>query len=191
MPGFVVNGFGLGASPNVNPYYSYTWELEEFYGDTIGRNPAGPLAPLIYIKDMTLPSWEFTKIEARGGSLVYKFADSIKWNDVKLVWYDTLGLAAKIQQWREAIWTSTKGLQPANNYKQQSLLRSLTFSWRNPIGWKLINSWPASVKQSDLTYTESSIKLTEVMLTYDWAEDIVDGGGLVNRRRLPVVAQAE
>lgn len=174
MPGFVVNGLGQGAPSTVKPYYKYTWEVQQFYGDGIGANPAAENLPLIYLREASLPSCDFDKEEVQGANLVYKFAKSIKWNDIKFVWYDTVGMATKIREWRRNVWTAEDGLADPDVYKRTSTLRSLDFSWANPIVWNCFNSWPGSIKVGDLTYTDSDIKMVEVVLVYDWADDSMD-----------------
>ncbi len=175
MPGFVVNGLGGGAPSSVQPYYKYTWEVTQVLGDVIGLSSSGKLSPgkmpLVYIKDATLPDWSLDREEIQGSSLVYKFAKTMKWEDVKITWYDTVGLASLVRAWRESIWTPDGGLANPDDYKRESIIRSLTFAWKKPVIWKLINSWPTSVKTSDLTYADSDVKSVTVNLAYDWAED--------------------
>lgn len=174
MPGFMVNGLGKGAPATVNPYYKYTWDIQQFYGDGIGQAPPAERLPLIYLKESSLPSWDFDKEEVQGASLIYKFAKSIKWNDVKVTWYDTVGLADIIRKWRRNIWTANDGMTDPDVYKKLSIIRSLTYSWESPVVWTLYNSWPGSVKVGDLTYTDSDVKVVEVTLVYDWAEEASD-----------------
>ncbi len=166
MPGFIVNGLGTGAPASVKPYYKYTWEVTNFYGDGIQTGD-----PLIYLIEAGTPSWDFDKEEVMGASVSYKFAKSIKWNDIKFTWYDTVGLHVKVKKWRQSIWRPDQGLQNPDDYKKLSTLKSLTFAWENPVVWTMFNSWPVSVKAGDLTYTESAIKQVEVTLSYDWAEE--------------------
>lgn len=166
MPGFIVNGVGQGAPATVKPYYKYTWEVTNFYGDGIQNG-----SPLVYLKEAGTPSWDFDREEIQGASLVYKFAKSIKWNDVKFTWYDTVGLHTKIKSWRESVWKADTGLLNPDDYKKTSILKSLTFSWEEPVTWTMYNSWPAAVKVGDLTYTDSDVKQVEVTLSYDWAEE--------------------
>lgn len=176
MPGFIVNGHGQGAPSTVRPYYTYTWEVQQFYGIGIGATPPPERLPLIYLRDAGVPTWDFDREEVMGANMVYKFAKSIKWNDIKFVWYDTVGLASIVKEWRDAIWTADTGLANPDDYKRQSVLRSLDFSWANPIIWTMHNSWPCAVKVDNLTYTQSDVKAVEVTLAYDWAVDQAPAG---------------
>lgn len=171
MPGFVVNGFGRGAPSSVKPYYKYTWEILHLFGEGVGPNPPAERLPLIYAKDASLPSWGFDKEEVQGSSSTYKFAKSIKWDDIKISWYDTSGLSDKVRAWRRLVWTPEGGLTSPDSYKRTSILRVYTFAWTLPVTWTMYNSWPMTVKTGDLTYTESNVKLVEVTLSYDWAEE--------------------
>lgn len=166
-----MNGFGAGVPATVQPYYKYTWEIQQIYGDSVGSNPPAERLPLVYLKEAGLPSWDFDKEEVQGASLVYKFAKGIKWNDIKFTWYDTVGLADHIRAWRRTVWTADAGLADPDVYKRTSIIRSLTFDWNSPVIWTCYNSWPGNVKVGDLTYTDSDVKLVEVTLVYDWAEE--------------------
>lgn len=171
MPGFIVNEIGEGAkADSIRPYYSFTWQISNLFED---RTPIDNQSPLIYVREATLPSWDFDKEKVMGASLEYKFAKSIVWNDIKIIWYDTDGLAEIMQIWRSTIWAPHIGLALANDYKKESTLQSFDFSFENPVSWKLINSWPGNVKVGDLTYVNSDVKMVEVTLVYDWAEETI------------------
>lgn len=172
MPGFSVNSIGIGPTANVRPYYKYTWELITIFGETIGSTPNGDKLPLIYIKEASLPSYDIEKEEVQGASLTYKFAKSIKWNDIKLIWYDTVGMAKKLRDWRSNVWTPEDGFKAPAEYKRNSILKSMTYDWNEPNNWSLINCWPQSIKAGDLTYAESEIKVIDLNLTYDWAVEL-------------------
>lgn len=166
-----MNGLGKGPSSNVKPYYKYTWELLSIFGDYIGSTPTGDKLPLIYLRDASLPTYDIDREEVQGATLVYKFAKSIKWADIKITWYDTEGLANKLREWRRVVWTPEVGFKAPDEYKRDSMLSSLNFAWERPNNWHLYNCWPQSIKSGDLTYTESDIKVVEVNLCYDWAEE--------------------
>ncbi len=168
MPGFNVNGVGFGAPSDVQPYYKYTWEIDNFYGEN-----APSTSPLIFVKDVSLPVWEIERERHIGASLEYKFAKSISFQDAKIVWYDTVGLAEKVRRWRTSVWTPEGGLKPPAEYKKQSVIRSMNFAWEKTVAWRYKNSWPCRVDVGTLTYTDSEVKLVEVTLSYDWAEEII------------------
>ncbi len=168
MPGFVVNSIGAGAiSDSVKPYYKYTWELYKVF-ETMALNE-----PLLYVKEASLPQFDVEKDTVAGASLMYKFAKSVSWADVKLSWYDTTGMAEQLRKWRKLVWTPETGIQPADVYKKETEIRSFAFDFTKPVGWKLFNSWPSAIRSSDLSYTDSDIKLVDVVVTYDWAEETV------------------
>jgi len=164
MPGFIVSGLGAGVDNTPLAYYKYTWTIDNVFGTMPGTTPV-----IVYAKEASLPSWDFEKDEVMGGSLKYKFAKSVIFNDVKISWYDTYGLASVIKKWRELVWSPATGLQNPDAYKTRSQLRALTYDILQQTAWLLYNSWPQSVKTGDLTYTDSDVKLVEVTVAYDWA----------------------
>lgn len=168
MPGFRVNNLGKDANANPIPYYKYTWEIDNLFGDVMD-------GALIYLKEASTPSWSIDKEEVMGASLKYKFAKSIVFEDVKVSWYDTDGLADTIKSWRQRVWTPQDGFKNPSEYKRNSIIRPLTFDLSGNVAWTLYNSWPQSVKTGDLTYTDSDVKLVEVTVCYDWAEEEVTG----------------
>ncbi len=176
MPGFMVNGIGGNgrfAKATERYYYTYTWEFDNILGDNDQI--------LINAKDMTLPTFNTSKETVIGASLEYKFAKTVNWEDVKIVWYDCVGMLAILKKWKESVWTPDTGLQPASNYKRES-----TVSYYPPdkedgddkddVKYKLINSWPSLIRHGELTYTTSDVKIIEVSLTYDWAVEINGSG---------------
>ena len=36
--------------------------------------------------------------------------------------------------------------------------------------WVLEGSWPQTIRDGDLSYTRSEVKIVEVVVVYDWAE---------------------
>jgi hypothetical protein len=135
--------------------------------------------PLIHAKDMTLPTFSVNKEMVPGASLQYKYAKDVTWDDVKITWYDTYGLLKIIRYWRRLVWTSTKGLGPADEYKRISRLvhylpHNEPLDAPGEVEYTLVGSWPSIIRYGDLTYVNSDIKLVEVTLTYDWAEESVD-----------------
>lgn len=173
MPGFMVNGIGGNknfANPATRYYYSYTWEIENIldtYNDI-----------LINAKDMTLPVFNTSRETVMGGSLEYKFAKSVHWDDIKITWYDVAGLMNIMKEWRSSVWNPQSGIQPAGSYKRNTIVgyympdRKDMRSDKDDIKFKLINSWPCTIRHGDLTYVSSDVKIVEVTLAYDWAEEI-------------------
>ena len=182
MPGFVISTFGgtsggtpvtekHNASGRANFYYNYTWEVDNL----LGYRPSmvSSFRPIIYLKDATLPTFTANQDSIVGGSLEYKWAKSVIWDDVKFTWYDSVGLINIMRRWRQSIWDSVKGLQVGHDYKKRSILRNYLPTWENykSVPWVLINSWPKIIRHGDLTYTQSDVKLVEVTVSYDWAEE--------------------
>ena len=172
MPGFIVNGQGVlpvvgnGAPDNTEYYYTYTWEIENFYEfhySNIG---------IMHCKTMTLPTFNVAQETVMGASLEYKFAKSVNWADVKVAWYDTSGFLDTMKKWRKTVWSPKHGFAAVNTYKKESQFRTFLPDGEVAQTFRLINSWPSVIKYGDLTYTSSDVKMVEVTLTYDWAEEI-------------------
>lgn len=164
----MVGGVGSGAVSPVKAYYSYSWYIENLFSTHIGAEGGDAL---IYLRDMSLPTFTVNQEKYQGASLEYKFGKSVHWDDVKVTWYDTIGLLDKILQWRQAVWKPDSGLQPADQYKKTSTLVSELPEGGSENIWTLINSWPSSIKYGDLTYTQSDVKVVDVVVTYDWIKE--------------------
>ncbi len=178
MPGFVVRTFdgevggqvGSGSPRDTTEYYyNYTWEIFRlFEDDDLSARGAGAI---INARDIDLPTFSANMDSLVGASLEYKWAKSVVWEDIKISWYDTVGLIDVMKKWRKRIWSQDKGLQVGSDYKRLSEIHVFDSTWDNEVNWKLINSWPKIIKHGSLTYTQSDVKLVEVTVAYDWAEE--------------------
>jgi len=163
MPGFQVQTLGKPVPSTIQYYYTYTWSLPTIFG--IGAQSP----PLVLLKEATTPTFTANKENYVGSSLEYKYAKSITWEDIKLTWYDSVGLIDIIRGWRESVWTPKDGLKPATEYKQTTELECFLPTGKRTYGWKLNGSWPSQIRCGDLTYTNSDVKLVEVTVSYDCA----------------------
>lgn len=183
MPGFAIQGLGGGGgvgrsgglSGRREYYYNYFWEIENLFE----TKNFTKYEELISLKEMTLPSFSVNKDTYIGASLEYKFAKSVTWEDVKVTWYDSKRLLSHVKEWRKAVWTAEGGLQMPGEYKKESILHTFLPTGKSENTWTLYNSWPSQIRYGDLTYTSSDVKLVEVTITYDWAEEGVDLGLLL------------
>lgn len=174
MPGFAVGRFnndprtGVTKSPLVRSsmkyYYNYTWYIPKVAGVSSLSNPV-----LLQLKDATAPSFTVGVEKYIGGSLEYKFAKNVSWDDVKIAWYDTVGMMAIITYWRQSVWRYDIGLRPASSYKATTEIVGYLPTGKKEYGWTLYGSWPSTIKSGELTYSNSDVKTVEVSLTYDYA----------------------
>lgn len=178
MPGFSVNGRfgrfggaekggGTAGPPATREYhYTYTWQVLELLGDF-------EYLMITTIKDVTLPTFTVNVENQQGASLEYKFAKSVTYDDVKVSFYDTVGLLNKLREWRQTVWTPQEGLKVANDYKKRSRINVFTPEWvqEKQQNFTLYGSWPSVIRHGELTYTNSDVKIVEVTITYDWAEE--------------------
>lgn len=165
MPGFVVGGYGAGAPDSFQPYMSWTWRIDQLMGSGVTT---------IMPKDCSLPTFAANTELVEGTALAYQYASGIKWDPIQIVFYDTVGLLKKIQEWRNSIWSPETGLQPASEYKKQSIITQFLEDDTNEVTWTLYNSWPSYIKYGELTYTDSVAKVVAVTLSYDWAAEGFD-----------------
>jgi hypothetical protein len=174
MPGFAVAEFtdrmkaNSQATSRANYYYNYTWYVPSILTNVNERNTS-----LIHLKEATLPSFTVNVEKYVGGSMEYKYAKSVSWDDIKLSWYDTEGLLQYVRRWRESVWSSQYGLRPAAEYQFTTDLVSYLPNGGGEQGWRLESSWPSSIKYGDLTYSSSDIKAVEITLAYDYAAEFV------------------
>lgn len=172
MPGFVVRdigGNGRAVPATARYLYNYSWEIENIFGDNVGtvNQPS-----LIHLKDATLPAFVVNKEMVLGASLEYKYGKSVTWEDIKVTWYDTFGFLNVVRDWRRRVWTEENGLNPSGAYKRDSIIAVLAPDDANDAArYKLFGSWPSVIRHGDLTYTNSDVKVVEVTVTYDWAEE--------------------
>lgn len=175
MPGFAINGLNTEDSRLVptqqDVYLSYCWEIPLIMGETAKKtdqNGTGEKA-LLMLKDATLPTFTVTKDTYLGGSIEYKYAKSVIWDDIKVTWYDTLNMINMIRKWRESVWTEEDGLKAAASYKKDTELNVFLPNGQGFYKYFLTGSWPSQIRSGDLTYTSTEAKIVEVSVSYDWA----------------------
>lgn len=177
MPGFrvsTVENNDYSQVPVVQDFYlTYGWEVPRILGkdasNQINKNT------LLMLKDATLPSFTVVKDSYIGGSLEYKYAKSVVWDDIRLTWYDTEGMLSVMKEWRVSVWTENGGLRAASDYKKDTKLLIYRPDGFGRCGYELNGSWPSQIKSGDLTYTSSEAKIIEVTVSYDWATEKLDG----------------
>jgi hypothetical protein len=129
----------------------------------------------ILAKDATVPTFSVGKETVDGASLVYKYASMVTWEDIKVTFYDTMLGSGKtsdvVKGWRKTVWTDTGGLASPSDYKKDSQISIYTLDWETSTVWTLHGSWPSTIKEGDLTYTNTDVKVIEVTVSYDWAEN--------------------
>lgn len=169
MPGFAISPLSTPAGDLIatqSEYvYNYNWKVNNLFDEEIGPDSA-----VIHLKDATLPTFTVNRDQIIGGSLEYKYAKSVSWDDVRLSWYDTVKMSSIMKKWRNSVWTPEDGLKTGQNYKKKSIITIMKSDGSTGTEWWLYNSWPAVIREGDLTYTSSDIKVVEVTLSYDWAE---------------------
>lgn len=164
MPGFNISG-GNGPSNTIEMLYSHRWLIKKL--GPVGRDT------LLIARDLVLPDLKIDRQEINGGTIVYKFAKSVKWDDVQVTFYDDSKLLSEIDKWVDLVYTNDAGIKshaPSGGYKQECQFELLDGEGTVKNTIKLMNAWPVTVSQGKLTYTNSDIKIITLTLAYDWAE---------------------
>jgi hypothetical protein len=149
-------------------FYKHVWSVPQIMGDNVDSLNNSSYS--IILKDATAPTVTINKESYQSASLEYKFAKSVTWDDIKLVFYDTIGLTAQLLRWRSLVWDPENGLK--SDYKKDTILKMSTASDDQDFlnkTWTLYGSWPSIIRYGDLTYTSSDVVSVELTLTYDYA----------------------
>jgi hypothetical protein len=162
------------ADDNTRFYTSFSWEVPQIFGDHSGYPVKG--THVFMLKTATLPSLSYGKIEAKGGgTTTYKFAGAPIYEDITISWYDSIGMVETIKTWMENVLRNDGGMNAPDQYKKTTTLKR--FLADRPasqteidesVEYLLYGSWPSVLKESDLTYTESTIKTVQLTITYDY-----------------------
>ena len=175
MPGFIIGDTKedtKASSINMNVtnseyYTNFFWDVKKVLGDVISLNNKAPLLALV---DCKLPTFTVEEEKGMGGSIDYKFAKKVNYEDVSMVWYDNVGLLPIMLDWMKSIFTPESGIAFANDYKKDTEIHAFTSDGSKRQVHTLIQSWPKSIKFSDLSYTSSDIKKVDMTLSYDFAK---------------------
>ena len=163
MPGFTVND-GDGPSNTIETLRSHRWRVTNL--GPVNRND------IVYAKEVAMPESKFDILEVLGTYLYYKYAKSLRWDDVVISFYDTRGLMQDLYNWKDLVADNVSGLKshaPSGGYKQSVTIELLSGSGAAIYEATLENAWPKSISHSKLTMTSSDIKQVNVTLAYDYA----------------------
>lgn len=165
MPGFSINGGGGNVPNTIELLTNYRWLITEL----------GPVSSdsLVVARDLVLPESRVEVQEILGGLIWYKFAKNVKWQDVTVVFYDDGKILDGIEQWRELVYTIEDGIKthtPGSGYKRKCAFELLDGAGDVKKSLSLMNAWPTAVSHGRLSYSDSEIKIVNLILAYDWAE---------------------
>ncbi len=166
MPGFNINGNDENSVSSLKePKFNHRWTIDQLVGISIERG-----SPLLFAQKLKLPEYTVDEEKIKGASLEYKFAKGVKWSDVTITFYDTLGLSPKIQEFSGNVFNqNSQALHTAERYKADSVFTLLDGSGLVIETYTLKNSWIKKVSHSELSYESSDIKTVTISLSYDWA----------------------
>lgn len=173
MPGFNIGG-GSAEDPSSTKetHRSHRWRIE-----TLGELQDSS-RNFLYAKTLQLPNFTVDEEIYIGASVKYKFAKSVNWEDVTISFYDVFGLYEQVIGWQNLVYTPSEGVKSAESYKKETRLVMIGGNGQQTgPRYVLKNSWPKSVSHSPLSYESSEIKLLTVVLSYDYVDIQLGGGG--------------
>ncbi len=167
MPGFMYLGqsdydpsHSMGGKRDIHRLHR--WRIDTLIGEGVSDFR-------MYAKSIGLPSISFDVENGPGASMDYKFASKATFEDVNVIFYDVDGLYKKLEEMKSKVWTPSRGVGLANDYKGVSTF-ILQTSEDESLKFSLINSWIKSLSHDVLTYDSSEFKMVTVGLSYDWYE---------------------
>jgi hypothetical protein len=166
MPGFKIAESQQGQlKPPNKVVYLYTWEMPLIVGTS-----SMAYLTTTYLKDISLPSISFETESYKSGHASYEFAKCVKWEDVKITFYDTDDISNIMLDLSKKVWDAARGIRVANEYMADSKINVFYHDGTKAYTWTLKNSWIKSISFSRLTYESSGVNNVNVTLAYTWAE---------------------
>jgi hypothetical protein len=120
-------------------------------------------------KEVGLPKFRPETIEIMGGTKVYKYVKNVKWDDVQIVMYDNQNITGYLTDWRNSIYDDNNGLMIHDDYKGIQVFNELDGAGHIRTEATYFGGWPRNIDWGKLSYTDTSIKVVEFTLAYDWA----------------------
>jgi hypothetical protein len=139
MPGFLVNRGGDGPVITIETLRSHRWRISNL--GPVNRND------IVYAKDVSFPDSKFDVLEVLGTHLYYKYAKSVRWDDVLVAFYDARGIMQDLYNWKDQVADITEGLKshaPSGGYKYNVTIELLSGSGAVIYEATLVNAWPKS-----------------------------------------------
>jgi hypothetical protein len=176
MPGFIIGesteaGKGFSflrlSSPKREYYTNFFWDVTSILDFEL-TNQKG-YEHLLALKECKLPNVSIEEEKIMGSFSDYKFAKKVSYDDVSITWYDSVGMLVAVNYWMSLMFNETSGIGFAEDYKRSTKIRSYASDGSMGQTYELVQSWPKSVKFSDLSYTSSDIKTVELTLSYDYS----------------------
>ena len=166
MPGFKISDTQDNNQVKLpeNIVYTYTWDISKLVQKQRNEAPS-----LLYLKSCSLPSYSIDTEEVNTGHANYQFAKGIKWQDIKISFYDTYGFADVLQDLSSKVWNETSGIRVADEYMDETKILIYYADWTLAYTWTLKNSWIKSVSFSELTYESSGANNVNITVAYTWA----------------------
>ena len=163
MPGFNIgNVVANKDSPSTteNVLTNYRWFIRKL----------GPvsLEVLRFAKELTLPTVNIEPQEVLGGTIHYKYARMVKFEDASVILYDDGNIFDQLNAWYQQVYTSKAGIQQHNAYKQECEFVLINGAGNEVESITLKGAWPKRITHGKLSYSDNNLKVMEVTISYDY-----------------------
>lgn len=127
----------------------------------------------IVAKELQLPDLQIQKQLILNGQLTYKYAKSVEWQDLQVVFYDNGELLKLLDDWKKLIYSDGSGIKShgsSGGYKKKCTFCLVSGCGAIVNTIALSGAWPSSISYGRLSYEDTNIKIVTLTLTYDWAD---------------------
>lgn len=161
MPGFnLTRSASLSDVGDVNRVHR--WSIRQIIGKS--------LVSRVYAAELSLPNFTMEEEILNGASIDYKIPKKAVYNDITVKFYDTFGIVATLEALRAKAHTWENGLARADAYMGETVLEMHDGYGNTTYAYRLINSYMKELSHSDLTYSNTDVKLVSVVIGYTYAK---------------------
>lgn len=170
IPGFNVNGLGVGPSNVIEIRRKHRWRFA-----TLGRgNTEFSQQELLVLQSASRPSFTFEEPEMHHNQEVARFAGKQDWDPVTMVWYDIQqdpDVSAGIYRWIETVVAMDQiNVAHPTHYKRTARLEMLDGFGNANEAWVMYGTWPKSANWQELDYQSTDLLTIEATMRFDRAQ---------------------
>lgn len=191
MPGFSVGGRGGPSSMNPRDgdwLRSHRFVLVDFLGQKAINSSyivSDSSPEFAALKDVVMPEKRMSELGIKTPGTTYKFAAQAEYSDLKMVFYGSRILLAKLYQMQDKVHNTRDGLQDYQDYKGEITFRVVSSPVSNNFSFFGINlqtpgssglefcyknAYVSEVQGGQISYTSSEIMQITVIVKFDFFE---------------------
>lgn len=191
MPGFSIGGKGGPSSMNPRDgdwLRSHRFVLVDFFGQKAINSSyiiSDSSPEFAALKDVVMPEKKLSEISIKTPGTTYKFASQADYSDLKMVFYGSRMLLAKLYQMQDKVHNTIDGLQDYQDYKGEVTFRVISSSITNRFTFFGLdialpgssglefcykNAYVSEVQAGQVSYTSSEIMQISVIIKFDFFE---------------------